>query len=369
MSCLSVLVGLAVLWITSNDDNIAADPGMSPWSQVKLVPSRALHTLTSSPAVPLKTAALPKIADEFATAVALLSGDISSFMVAAFDQIHRVSRFGDTPHPNTFDRLDGRANFEVSISERSTVEDDINYKGFITCLSTTSIQSYHPSSPSKENSSLGVSTMELMLVGRSDGGIDLYQLIHSHPICSWNITDYEKASSSTKSKGVSMPRNASVVTLRWCPGRNAAFIAIDNHGTLYFFDLLENFDAPIAIDSLNANISSLSLAVESYLSSSSPLNSASPKGPAYPTLLDVSQSRAGGRTASIAVVDMQTKSSKSSAASSSPGASNVKARRIREEVFRQVDNEEVKFTQLLQERVRMNDSNIVAHVVKQSSRK
>lgn len=287
-------------------------------------------------------------------------------MIAAFNQVHRVSRFGDSPHPNLFDRFDDRANFEVSIGDKAIVDDDINYKGFITCLSTISIQSYHPSSPGKESSSnIGLSSMDLMLVARSDGGIDLYHLIYSHPISSWNITDYDKPSAS-RSKGVSMPRNASVVSLKWSPSRKAAFLAIDNHGTVYFFDLIENFDAPIALDSLNVNISGLSLAVESYLASSSPLNSASPKGPAYPTLVDISLCRPGGRTASIAIVDLPSKSSKSAGL---PCASNVKVRRIREEVFQQIDHEEMKFAQLLQERVRTNDSNIIAHVVKQSSRK
>lgn len=399
-------IGLVIMWVTNSDDFSATmDLGMSPWSTVKLISTRVFDTFSN----------LNCDMHQFAVSLNVLPGDMSSFMIASLDQIQRVSRHGRIHEPNTFDRITTFEPMNRRFSKNSDeskdsangsdTESETVYKGFITCVSSCVIRGdkiyYAPSNKSQSSSksqskasnevesktesksssssssteNLGSKTefevLELLLVGRSDGGIDVFRLDHRYPIASWNISDYDKqlitlrqqknkSVTGPTSSGIVIPKNASVVNIKWCTSKKSSFYAVDNFGTVFYFDLLQDLNIPIIMDSLNVNILNQSVAIEPYLSSgwTAPLNNASIKGPSYSCLVDISSSRSGTgydlRKAYVAVIenhinensDKKAKSAKAAESEGTPGG-RVKIKLINPNIFKSVENDENEFMRLL----------------------
>ena len=108
----------------------------------------------------------------------------------------------------------------------------------------------------------------LLLVGRADGTLDLYRLDACEPLQTWTLSDHlhrmdnnggspsrnnrgkEYAPALSRSDGTT---NVSVVGVKWVPTRASAFVAVDNAGRCFYFDLLVNHDTPLHVENLNCS--------------------------------------------------------------------------------------------------------------------
>ena len=98
------------------------------------------------------------------------------------------------------------------------------------------------------------STSPLMLVGRFDGTVDLFELDTEHPIQSWNLVDLsidiQQHQSSNKKDIKSEVVVVVVVMVRWCPNRAASFFVADSNGLIYYFDLNRYSSKPVYIEAV-----------------------------------------------------------------------------------------------------------------------
>lgn len=93
----------------------------------------------------------------------------------------------------------------------------------------------------------------LVLVGRRDGSVDLYQIDVDAPLQSWSLSNFDVGDKGSQSGGThSQPQSPPVVMVKWCPRRPSAFLTADAAGSVYFFDLLQNPFAPIFVESVPA---------------------------------------------------------------------------------------------------------------------
>jgi hypothetical protein len=118
----------------------------------------------------------------------------------------------------------------------------------------------------------------LLLVGRSDGTVDLFRMDVCEPLQTWSLNDYaDRAVSAGTAGGPRSPgrdrdrrgrdggdmafHNSPVAMVKWLPNRASAFVAADSEGRCYYFDLLENAHEPIYVESISAvrSLSNLSL--------------------------------------------------------------------------------------------------------------
>lgn len=104
-------------------------------------------------------------------------------------------------------------------------------------------------------SSVG-SSAPLVLIGHSDGSVDLHQIDIEAPLQTWNLTHYEPMGDGGKAAGGSRggggasnsSKTCSVVMVKWCSRRAATFFVADSLGRLYLFDLLQNPFAPVHVE-------------------------------------------------------------------------------------------------------------------------
>jgi hypothetical protein len=97
------------------------------------------------------------------------------------------------------------------------------------------------------------SVMSFVLVGRIDGCVDLFASNSDAVLLSWHLNG--EAEIIDKSKGTGLGKARSVVCLKWLPGSNSCFIAVDNQGVVYSFDLCKSTDHAVEVDT-SANDSS-----------------------------------------------------------------------------------------------------------------
>ena len=106
----------------------------------------------------------------------------------------------------------------------------------------------------------------LLLVGRADGTLDLFRMDACEPLQTWTLSDHlhridnNSGSPSRNNRGkdhattLSMSdgtNDVSVVGVKWVPSRASAFVAVDNAGRCFYFDLLVNHDKPLHVENLN----------------------------------------------------------------------------------------------------------------------
>lgn len=97
----------------------------------------------------------------------------------------------------------------------------------------------------------------LVLVGRSDGSVDLFRLDAQEPIQSWELSLYVK-------QGGVLGGGPAVVFVQWATwGDVGAFVAADATGNVFFFDILKQPNKPIFVDRVNAPLAHSSVQLSS----------------------------------------------------------------------------------------------------------
>jgi len=240
--------------------------GLAPWSNVRLVRNRVLRLGTdpdhiiataaasSSSASARKTAAAspaPGATDKsvitYSTHPPVLStiaSDRSMLLVSSqYGKVSKLMRYGEAPPPQ---------HYEISENARIELEFTVNNAKFIK-QRELKVESYRadPTTISVSNTS---TLPFFILVGRSNGSIDLFQSDCSSPIQSWNITALSKKKTALSTKAT---ENMSIALVRWVSQQVSTFIAVDELGSVYYFDLLANPDVPILFDDLGPNFTEL----------------------------------------------------------------------------------------------------------------
>jgi hypothetical protein len=100
------------------------------------------------------------------------------------------------------------------------------------------------------NNSVNISTSALLLVGRFDGTVDLFELDTEHPILSWNLIDLSTDTEHHKSSKKDV-KSVVVVMVHWCPNRAASFFVADSSGLIYYFDLNRYSSKPVYIETVS----------------------------------------------------------------------------------------------------------------------
>lgn len=208
--------GTIVLWVTAAASTAASamDYGLSPWGTVCLIQTRVLRSnetaLLSTPST------LPTLVNYFST----IPGDLSTFLVTIPEgNIKIVTRFGDASNTSLYLK---RSTVTQKIAS-STINSDILHDSTVTYMAVRS------------HTAIDKSATSLILVGRSNGSVDLFQLDIEAPLRTWVLSYYDE---SNKDVG-------SVVSLTWSPNKSYSFIACDRIGRIQYFDLLKSPKSPL----------------------------------------------------------------------------------------------------------------------------
>jgi hypothetical protein len=214
--------------------------------------------------------------------------------------IAKISRFGDSVYPNSFNRFlnennklfidhdyknnNTNNNNNNSNSNSNNIENKINFFSNVSCMAvrppiinlnnlnnfnknSTSIKNTHndlndnnTDNESKQitsNYATSTSSAGLLLVGREDATVDLFQLDIDFPVYSWNIANFisnkNTSNNTSNSSSNNELRNVKIVYLKWCPLRASVFFVVDSNLNIFLFDLLIDQYKPIFIDSLLDN--------------------------------------------------------------------------------------------------------------------
>ena len=88
------------------------------------------------------------------------------------------------------------------------------------------------------------SNESFVLVGRSDGTLDLFSPSSESPLFSWQLNaEFELCGEKSKSSAM-----RGVVKVSWLPSSCTSFMAIDNSGVVFVFDLQKDTSHPTEID-------------------------------------------------------------------------------------------------------------------------
>lgn len=169
-------------------------------------------------------------------AIATIPGDSSSLLfTGANGQLHRISRTGQSSFPCVYSRA-SNDEFSSGVVGLSNASKQIMSYESITTVSVRPPVVFHKK-PS-------VDLAQLVLVGRENGSLDLFQLDSSQPIHSWVLT-------AVKTNGTDNSKlTNNIICIKWLQFAKSAFIVIDSDGTLFYFDLLHDFYHPIFAESI-----------------------------------------------------------------------------------------------------------------------
>lgn len=213
--------GSVVFWVTSEvSQRGAEDLKRSPWGRVLLSPTKQIHMqhLLTQPSVSNKnltwlsdvSSLIPKVV------LAALPGDSSMVLVGGWrGEVAKAVRVGEAARPKIFQRTGANC-------------------AHVTCMSV------------REN--VDGQGCALVLIGREDGTVDLFQTDSPHPITSWNIGALDKASSSQTNK---------VVLVRWMqiPSVPAvSFVAVSECGSIAHYNLLQDLYHPVQVENLGLKV-------------------------------------------------------------------------------------------------------------------
>ena len=223
-------------------------------------------------------------------------------------------------------------------------------RGIIAAATTSASTSAAFDSKESESSSSRQSDLEcqtLVLVGRKDGSVDLFNLSYEFPLYTWDLSSLDESSGHSGGNGGGKKEKDSdssctlreTIAVKWCGSNSSSFFAIDSFGILYLFDLSISFDKPLVID---RNITDFKKYTKTntfkkqfkfHKSNSSLLYSGRH---ILSNLIDVScESNVESQTAFISASDpvsLSSKSNKIDAAKIQP-ASSVKTRQLNREIF------------------------------------
>jgi len=279
--------GRAIIWVTAQatSDTVVSsegvgkelDFGLSPWGKVRLLQQRSLSShVPVAPTIGhgnMRNATINLFDDSACpsaqTCMAIIPGNSSAFLFSADSgAMKRVVRYGTNNGAKNkardrwcgdFSRLEGDV---VEISRREESKGEVeeasyqrasSYQPAITCISVNN-------SPVFDSfmAKTGDSIAPLVLVGRSDGSVDLFRLDSQEPIQSWELSLYSKRPNGGVGSG------HSVVYVQWATwGDVGAFVAADAAGNVYYFDILKQANKPIFVDSVNASLTPSSVQLSS----------------------------------------------------------------------------------------------------------
>ena len=235
--------------LSSSENGVTVDYGISPWSNVRLILSRVMGAGKISNAKSFFSA-IPSSAFPVAGTI---PGDDSTLLLGDPGGIvKKISRFGSPLSPSCLTLFENetielncslRSDRNRSSASSSTFrENDEIYTASVTSVSVCSY-----SSP-----------RNLVLIGRSNGVIDLYRLDSKVSLHSWDMSGLANARTQSR-----------VVLLRWLPSSPSSFISATADGFVCIIDLLKDPYNPIASEFCNSKESSSADAIIADLSSPS----------------------------------------------------------------------------------------------------
>ena len=291
----------------------AADLGRSSWSKVSLLQTRRLQVTSS---IPRSVAPSPSSSSSSSSSssfsqrpkqdsgrsvsgpsdrgsglqapravLSTLPQDLSTLLVAApGGSVLKLARFGAAAHPHALKRDERTQFLQILSSGGGGGEEERKSMGgkevkYFTSVSAMGVRSccYRPSrsrEPEPEPEWAGAQESELsfsvalVLVGRTDGSVDLFRSDCEGPLQSWSLSS-SSSSSSSSSCAVVLLRHGRCDDLpalhspnltcsalscpldRWIPHRPAAFLAVDSAGRLFLFDLLRDAGGPVGTEQLS----------------------------------------------------------------------------------------------------------------------
>lgn len=215
--------------------------------------------------------------------LAIIPHDVSTLLVYRSEgSIFKVSRFGHPDPPHILQRvrtnhtdIDIVENNDIRSSSSSSSKSgkqkqlphskrnpEINYFSPVSCmhvrppitspnrLDVVHDQQAESKIDSHTSNSVNISTSALLLVGRFDGTVDLFELDTEHPIQSWNLVDLSIDAEHHKSSKKDIKSVVVVVMVHWCPNRAASFFVADSSGLIYYFDLNRYSSKPVYIEAV-----------------------------------------------------------------------------------------------------------------------
>lgn len=247
--------GCAIFWITNErQETVQENLRRSPWGKVFLLATRQielkftfssqLHTKPDKAKGSIKDFLDTKcpVFQSAGCMLAAIPTDSSSILISSVDgTVYRYSRSGELVAPNSFRRMASATTIQKPTAAEIRSSQHIKSYQQITCMV---VRSYTPNSD-----------LELLLVGRSDGSIDLFNLKDEFPIFSWsNLSNTDKLG------------QCGIKFITWL--NELQFLVVNENGMSYFFDLRENSFQAILSERLghDANL------VESAIAISSPRN-------------------------------------------------------------------------------------------------
>ena len=346
--------------------------------------------------------------DGFASLFSCIPGDQSTFLVVSkFGKINKINRYGggsggdksinintnnnsnsiSTTATNNNNNEISSANHEyldrkVSFStnddyatiftpregiEGEVTSKSVTYRAEVSCMSvasfvfnrvvataTATATATTAAFDSKESESTSsrqsdVEGQTLVLVGRKDGSVDLFNLSYEFPLYTWDLSSLDESSGHIGGSGGKKEKESDssctlreTIAVKWCGSSNSSsiFFAIDSFGTLYLFDLSISFDKPLVIDRNITDFrkytktSTFKKQFKFHKSNSSVLYSGRH---ILSNLIDVScESNVESQTAFVTASDpvsLSSKSNKIDAAAKIQPASSVKTRQLNREIF------------------------------------
>ena len=284
----------------------AADLGRSPWSKVSLLQTRRLQVTSS---IPRSVAPSPSSSSSSSSSsstfsqrpkqdsgrsvsgpsdrgsglqapravLSTLPQDLSTLLVAApGGSVLKLARFGAAAHPHALKRDERTQFLQILSSGGGGGEEERKSMGgkevkYFTSVSAMGVRSccYRPSRSREPEPESELSfSVALVLVGRTDGSVDLFRSDCEGPLQSWSLSS-SSSSSSSSSCAVVLLRHGRCDDLpalhspnltcsalscpldRWIPHRPAAFLAVDSAGRLFLFDLLRDAGGPVGTEQLS----------------------------------------------------------------------------------------------------------------------
>eukprot|EP01041_Mallomonas_annulata_P007201 gene7201-14683_t len=272
--------GLTILWMTSEENLVShvggnMDFGLSPWSTLRLVRSRILRLDDMSMYMNASTSTIDNFSTGFQSVCpifASISQDRSTFLLSSNHGIvGKLMRYGEAPNPKYFIATK-TGTVEVQHEVHTTRSSPTRRPISLTNSTSTNgsgngnsnqqgkreiyTDSYHSEVTSMSVSNTSTSTY-LILVGRRNGIVDLFQCDETAPIQSWNMNAYNN-NNNDNSEGKTNNNNnndsklnaASIVMIRWIPQKVSAFLVVDDKGKISYFNLIKNAQKPILVDQI-----------------------------------------------------------------------------------------------------------------------
>ncbi len=230
--------GIVIFWITNERQNILNENlRRSPWGNVYLLATRQIELKFTSPRSFVGKFEKSKVhSSDFLDlkhpifrasncVLASIPSDSTSILVGDTDgNVHRYGRSGEAISPSCFHRVN-----VVTTVATTTGDNEIQLKHHLKSFQRVTCIAVRPVTVK--------SSMELMLVGRADGSMDLFQLGDEYPIFSWTMPKQKFDAAYNDMKWIS-----------WLG--ELQFLAVTSHGFLYYFDLEEKVSEPYLSEKL-----------------------------------------------------------------------------------------------------------------------